>query len=99
MNRLRCAILLSALIVSVLSGCGGRAVDIENTGTRAVVIGIDSADWRIIEQLADDGDMPNLMSLRERGSWGPLETLNDIPLSPVIWTSIATGKAFLSAST
>ena len=30
--------------------------------------------------------------MRERGVWGPIETLNDIPLSPVIWTSVATGK-------
>ena len=67
-------------------------LDLEKTGTRAVVIGIDGADWKIIEALAAEGEMPNLMALRERGSWGPIETLNDIPLSPVIWTSVATGK-------
>jgi Flp pilus assembly protein TadD len=57
-----------------------------------VVIGIDSGDWKMIEEIAADGGMPNLMGLRERGAWGPLETLTDIPLSPVIWTSVATGK-------
>ena len=36
--------------------------------------------------------MPNLAALRERSAWGPIETLHDIPLSPVIWTSVATGK-------
>lgn len=77
--------------VLALLSCGSE-VDIRKTGTRAVVIGIDGADWKIIEALATEGGMPNLMGLRERGTWGPIETLNDIPLSPVIWTSVATGK-------
>ena len=79
-----------ALLLAI-SQCS-RGPDVESIGTRAVVIGIDSADWKIIEQIAEDGGMPNLMRLREQGAWGPLETLTDIPLSPVIWTSIATGK-------
>ncbi len=61
-------------------------------GTRAVVIGIDSADWKIIDALAAQGRMPNLSRLRSLGVSGPIETLSDVPLSPVIWTSIATGK-------
>lgn len=36
--------------------------------------------------------MPNLASLRERGTWGSIATLVDFPLSPVVWTSVATGK-------
>jgi tetratricopeptide (TPR) repeat protein len=82
----------SLLILAALFGCDGKSVDVEKTGTRAVLIGIDGADWKLIEEIGADGGMPNLMALRERGSWGPLETLSDIPLSPVIWTSIATGK-------
>lgn len=76
---------------SFLSACGARDGSRE-VDTRAVVIGIDSADWKVIDALAKAGGMPNLMRLRERGVWGPIETLNDIPLSPVIWTSVATGK-------
>jgi len=60
--------------------------------TRAVVIGIDGADWKVIDELAAAGEMPNLTRLRERGTWGAIETLSDIALSPVIWTSVATGK-------
>jgi len=56
------------------------------------VIGIDSADWKIIDGLVAAGRMPNLASLRERGISGPIQTLVDFPLSPVIWTSVATGK-------
>ena len=81
------ALLVWALVA--LFGCGSedRSVD-----TRAVVIGIDGADWKIIDALAAEGDLPNLSRLRERGVWGPIETLRDVPLSPVIWTSVATGK-------
>jgi tetratricopeptide (TPR) repeat protein len=56
------------------------------------VIGIDSADWKIIDGLVAAGRMPHLAGLRERGTSGPLQTLVDFPLSPVIWTSVATGK-------
>jgi tetratricopeptide (TPR) repeat protein len=56
------------------------------------VIGIDGADWAVIDGLAAEGRMPHLAALRERGTSGPIQTLADIPLSPVIWTSVATGK-------
>lgn len=83
-------------VLALLGGCS-RGPEVESIGTRAVVIGIDSADWKIIDEIVEEsedsvGGMPNLMRLREQGAWGPLETLTDIPLSPVIWTSIATGK-------
>jgi tetratricopeptide (TPR) repeat protein len=92
MRKLNASIFVALLIVSCFIGCQGSGVDVADTGTKAVVIGIDSADWKLIDQLAAEGDMPNLTALRESGSWGPLETVHDIPLSPVIWTSIATGK-------
>ncbi len=56
------------------------------------MIGIDSADWKLVDALVAQGRMPNLASLRERGTSGPIQTLVDFPLSPVIWTSVATGK-------
>jgi len=72
-----------------LSGCG---TGVAGDAPRAVVIGIDSADWRIIDPLIEAGRMPNLAALRERGTSGPIRTLVDYPLSPVVWTSVATGK-------
>jgi tetratricopeptide (TPR) repeat protein len=86
-----CLVALAAAL-SLSSGCGRDEQKPRGVGTRAVVIGIDGADWTLIEEIAAEGGMPNLVALRERGSWGPLETLADVPLSPVIWTSIATGK-------
>jgi len=78
------------LALPLLTACGAPDC---GPGTRALVIGIDGADWTVIDNLppASDG-MPNLERLRASGSWGQLETLPDIGLSPAIWTSIATGK-------
>ncbi len=57
---------------------------------KVLFIGIDSFDWRIADPLMKQGKMPNLARLVERGARANLRTLRPI-LSPVIWTSIATG--------
>ena len=75
--------------VAWLGGCG---LDSHGERPRAVVIGIDSADWKVIDALVAEERMPNLKALRERGTSGPIQTLVDFPLSPVIWTSVVTGK-------
>lgn len=62
-----------------------------NTGTRLLVVGLDGADWQIAGPLIDAGKLPNLARLRREGAWGDLRS--SIPmLSPLLWTSIATGK-------
>ncbi len=84
---------LACLLVAaaLAAGCADEGI-VRDRGTRAVVIGIDSADWTIIDALAAEGGMPNLAKLKQRAAWGKIETLHDIPLSPVVWTSVATGK-------
>ncbi|MEM7351313.1 MAG: tetratricopeptide repeat protein [Acidobacteriota bacterium] len=76
-----------ALWLAACSGDGAPEPD-----RRAVVIALDGADWTIIDRLAAQGDLPHFSRLRQRGAWGRIETLRDIALSPVIWTSVATGK-------
>lgn len=58
---------------------------------RLLIIGWDAADWRFIEPLIARGLMPTLAALRARGAWGNLSTIQPA-LSPMLWTSIATGK-------
>ncbi len=58
---------------------------------RVLLLGWDAADWRVIQPLIDGGHMPNLARLVERGVMGNLATLQPI-LSPMLWTSIGTGK-------
>jgi predicted AlkP superfamily phosphohydrolase/phosphomutase/tetratricopeptide (TPR) repeat protein len=57
---------------------------------KVLLIGWDAADWKIISPLIDSGKMPALKGLIERGVMGNIATL-DPPLSPMLWTSIATG--------
>lgn len=57
---------------------------------RIVLVGLDSYTWRIAEPLMRQGRLPHLRSLVESGSRANLRTISPI-LSPVIWTSIATG--------
>ena len=58
---------------------------------KLLLIGWDAADWKTIDRLVDQGDMPVLKGLIERGTRGNLTTLHPV-LSPMLWTSIATGK-------
>ena len=55
-----------------------------------MVIGWDAADWKVIDPLIQQGKMPAIQKLMEGGVYGRLQTL-DPPLSPMLWTSIATG--------
>lgn len=58
---------------------------------KLLLIGWDAADWNAINPLMDAGLMPNLEKLVNEGVMGNLATL-DPPLSPMLWTSIGTGK-------
>ena len=58
---------------------------------RLLLVGWDSADWKIIHPLLDAGVMPAVARLVEHGASGNLTTLEP-QLSPMLWTSIATGK-------
>lgn len=58
---------------------------------KVLLIGWDSADWKVINPLLDAGKMPHLSRLVNGGVIGNLATLYPI-LSPMLWTSIATGK-------
>ncbi|MDQ3046446.1 MAG: alkaline phosphatase family protein [Bacteroidota bacterium] len=58
---------------------------------KVLVLGWDAADWKVINPLLDAGLMPSLEKLINKGVIGDIATL-DPALSPILWTSIATGK-------
>lgn len=58
---------------------------------KVLLLGWDAADWKIINPLIDAGLMPSLESLINKGVMGDIATLDPV-LSPILWTSIATGK-------
>lgn len=63
----------------------------EPIAQKLLLLGWDAADWQMIHPLLDAGRMLNLKRLVDGGVIGDLLTLQPI-LSPVLWTSIATGK-------
>jgi len=58
---------------------------------KILFIGIDGATFGVIRPLIKEGKLPHLKKIMENGCWGELSTLNPT-WTPVIWTSIATGK-------
>ncbi|MEO8590841.1 MAG: alkaline phosphatase family protein [Flavobacteriales bacterium] len=58
---------------------------------RLLILGWDAADWIILDQLFEQGRMPNLRKLIENGVRADLRTLEP-KLSPILWTTITTGK-------
>jgi predicted AlkP superfamily phosphohydrolase/phosphomutase len=58
---------------------------------KVMLVGWDAADWKVIHPLMDAGKMPNVQRLVENGAMAQISTLHP-PLSPMLWTSIATGK-------
>lgn len=55
-----------------------------------LVVGIDGADLGVVRRLWAQGRLPNLKRLADGGAHGALKTAYG--LSPVIWTTIATGR-------
>ena len=59
--------------------------------SKVLVLGWDAADWTIAGPLIKAGKMPNLAKLIAEGTSGSISTITP-SLSPMLWTSIATGK-------
>jgi predicted Zn-dependent protease len=63
----------------------------EEPPRKLLLIGWDAADWSVARPLMEAGKMPNLQRLCDGGVHGKLATIRPV-LSPMLWTSIATGK-------
>ncbi len=55
-----------------------------------LIIGWDGATPELLEAWMEDGSLPNLSALRDRGSYAPLRSVLP-PLSPAAWTTAITG--------
>src|SRR6266446_4984205 len=60
-------------------------------GPRVLLIGLDGADMRLVDRLVGEGKLPTFARLKREGAWGPLRSVEPL-LSPLVWTSIATGR-------
>jgi predicted AlkP superfamily phosphohydrolase/phosphomutase len=85
-------VLLTAAVVLAISGCDSNP-PVEGPPGPILVIGIDGAEWSVMEPLLEAGELPNLARLMADGASGPLRSLEPRRKSPVIWTTIATGRS------
>jgi predicted AlkP superfamily phosphohydrolase/phosphomutase/Flp pilus assembly protein TadD len=78
--------LVLALTAWMLPGCVERP-----SSGRVLVLGFDGVDPDVVELLISEGKLPHFETLRSEGAFGRLLSAKPL-LSPVIWTTIATGK-------
>lgn len=57
---------------------------------RLLMVGLDGADWQIIDPLMARGRLPNLSRLIREGVRAPLRSYDPM-ISPLIWTTMVTG--------
>jgi Flp pilus assembly protein TadD len=57
---------------------------------KVVVVGLDGADWQLLDTYIADGTMPNLARLAREGRTGVLRSFKPY-LSPLVWTTMMTG--------
>ncbi|MHC4472396.1 MAG: alkaline phosphatase family protein [Planctomycetota bacterium] len=62
------------------------------TDTRVLVLGFDGLDFNVIDPMIENGELPAFARMKREGAFGKLQTISPM-LSPVIWTTIATGKS------
>ena len=62
----------------------------QTQGQQVVFIGIDGASWWYVNQLIDQGKLPNIARIKREGSYGPLRSVPS-QVSPPAWCSMMTG--------
>ena len=63
----------------------------ECTNGKVIVLGLDGLSWNVVVPLMDAGALPALSALIRQGAFGYLDNGDD-SLSPIVWTSIFTGR-------
>lgn len=76
-----------AVRAGLLASIGER---LSFTERKVLVLGLDGLDWDLVLPWVEGGSMPNLARLLRAGTWGEMETIVPM-LSPLIWTTVATG--------
>ena len=71
------------LLVLLLAACAPQR-------QRLIFIGLDGADWQLLDRYMSDGTMPELARLVSRGERRVLVTQHPA-LSPLVWTTMMTG--------
>jgi predicted AlkP superfamily phosphohydrolase/phosphomutase len=88
-SRLACAYLV---MVTGLLGCNGQGMSELEPANPVLMMAVDGLEWSVLGPLVEAGEMPHFAQLMQDGRFGLLETTRPT-FSPIIWTSIATGKS------
>ncbi len=91
MKRKRSLAMALALSIALGLGCQGTTPAPE-VSAPILFIAIDGAEWNVLTPMLERGELPNLSALIDGGAAGPLRSLEPRQGSPVIWTTIATGR-------
>lgn len=83
-----CALLAVLAVLATVGGCGRRG----SFRPKVVLIGIDGLDWNVADPLLEEGKLPNIARIIEGGVRADFQSLEYGIKSPIIWTTIATGK-------
>jgi len=62
---------------------------------KVIIIGVDGGTFDLIDRFIDEGRLPFFKRLKEEGVWSRMKSVDQtsrVPISPTIWTSLATGK-------
>src|SRR5437867_2285949 len=86
MRRAKPSIIMLVAVALLALGCRSEA-----PRARLLVLGLDGMDPQVVDLLMAEGKMPHFAKLRQDGAYGRLLSSKPL-LSPVIWTTIATGK-------
>lgn len=76
---------VASLLCLAIAGCGAEKRN------RLLVLGIDGLDPGVVQTLIAEGKTPSFARLVEGGAFGVMDSPPPL-LSPVIWTTIATGR-------
>ena len=85
-------ILFASLVVCLGAAvaCGTRRAP-EKFQQKLVILGFDGMDPRLVQKWMDEGKLPNIQQLAQRGSGVRPLTTTHSPESPTAWASFATG--------
>ncbi|MCK4511717.1 alkaline phosphatase family protein [bacterium] len=96
MRTARIVLSIAVFAALTVTGLSLSSCSREETGPierRVMIIGVDGLEWDVMGPLIEAGKLPTFARLLNEGAWGEIQSL-DILESPVIWTSIATGKSY-----
>jgi len=76
--------------VLIIISCTRAPQQKEAVHHRVLFVGLDGADWQLLDEYMANGTMPNLAQMARTGDKRVLLTQHP-PLSPLVWTTMMTG--------